>query len=112
MHTFCLYKIHTRQLQLLKFFFNNVVQLHGLPKTIVSDRDKVFTNNFWRELFQLLDTKLYLSSTYHAQTDGQTERVNQYLESYLRCDVSTTPKQWLKWLPRQTCGTTHAITPL
>jgi hypothetical protein len=59
----------------------------------------VFTNNFWRELFLLLDTKLLLSLAYHAQTDGLTERVNQCLESYLRCAVSATPKQWLKWLP-------------
>jgi hypothetical protein len=80
-------------------FFNNIVKLHELLKTIVSDRDNVFINNFWRELFLLLDTKLCLSSAYHAQTDGQTERVNLCLESYLRYVVSATPKQWLKWLP-------------
>jgi hypothetical protein len=54
-------------------FFTNIVKLHGLPKTIVSDRDKVFTSHFWKELFQLLDTKLCLSSAHHAQTDGQIE---------------------------------------
>jgi hypothetical protein len=80
-------------------FFNNVVKLHGLPKTIVSDRDKVFTGTIWKELFRLLDTKLCLSSAYHAQTDGQTDRINQCLEGYLRCAVSSTPKHWLKWLP-------------
>jgi hypothetical protein len=46
-----------------------------------------------------MDTKLCLSLVYHAQTDGQTECVNQCLESYLRCAASSTPKQWLKWLP-------------
>jgi hypothetical protein len=79
-------------------FFNNIVKLHGLPKTIVSNRDRVFTSNFWKEIFKLLDTKLYMSSAYHAQTDGQTERVNQCLETYLRCSISSTLRQWIKWL--------------
>jgi hypothetical protein len=57
-----------------------------------------FTSNFWSELFKLLDTKLCISSAYHAQSDGQTERINQYLKTYLRCAASS-PTQWLKWLP-------------
>lgn len=57
-------------------FFDNIVKLHGLPKTIVSDRDKAFTSNFWQALFDIMKTKLQLSSAYHPQTDGQTERVN------------------------------------
>jgi hypothetical protein len=80
-------------------FFNNVVRLHGLPKTIVSNRDKVFTSGFWKELFRLLNTQLCLYSAYHAQSDGQTESINQCLEAYLRCAVSSSPRQWLKWLP-------------
>jgi hypothetical protein len=79
-------------------FFNNVVKLHGVPRTILSDKDKVFTNTFWKELFRLLDTQLCMSSSYHDQTDGQSKRVNQCLETYLRCAISSTPKQWLKWL--------------
>ena len=79
-------------------FFDNVVKLHGVPKTIVSDRDRVFTASFWQELFKLLDTKLHMSSAYHPQTDGQTERVNQCLEMFLRCVVSDSPKLWHKWL--------------
>lgn len=82
-----------------KLFFDNVVKLHGLPHSIVSDRDKVFTSTFWQELFSLLKTSLLLSSAYHPQTDGQAERVNQCLEMFLRCAVSASPKQWLKWLP-------------
>jgi hypothetical protein len=73
-------------------FFSNIAKLHGLLKTIVSDRDKIFTSHFWKELFQLLDTKLCLSSTHHAQSDGQTKRLNQCLETYLRCVVSATTK--------------------
>ena len=82
-----------------KVILDNVVKLHGFPKSIVSDRDNIFTSAFWHALFSLVDTKLLMSSAYHPQTDGQTERVNQCLEMYLRCVVSDTPKQWKSWLP-------------
>lgn len=82
-----------------KAFLETVVKLHGPPLTIVSDRDKVFTSNFWRDLFKLWDTKLHMSTAYHPQTDGQSERVNQCLEMYLRCAVHDTPTKWQTWLP-------------
>lgn len=88
------YTAHT----VAKAFFDGVVKLHGLPNTMVSDRDKVFTSNFWKELFKLLGIQLLLSSAYHPQTDGQTERVNQCLEMYLRCAIHNDPKQWKSWL--------------
>ena len=81
-----------------KVVLDNVVKLHGFPKSIVSDRDRVFTSTFWRALFSLVDTKLLMSSAYHPQTDGQTERVNQCLEMYLRCAVNEAPNQWKSWL--------------
>jgi hypothetical protein len=65
-------------------FLDNVVKLHGIPKSIVCDRDKVFTSSFWTPLFKLLKTDLRLSFAYHPQSDGQTERVNQCLEMFLR----------------------------
>jgi transposase InsO family protein len=68
-------------------------------KSIVSDRDRVFTSSFWTELFKLLQTELKISSAYHPQTDEQIERINQCLKMYLRCAVQATPKQWFKWLP-------------
>lgn len=84
-----------------KLFLDIIYKLHGAPISIVSNRDKVFTSNFWRVLFKLMRTTLNLSSAYHPQTDGQTERLNQCLESYLRCMVSDCPRQWLNgslWL--------------
>lgn len=80
-------------------FLDNIYKLHGMPKTITSDRDRVFTSQFWRELFRLVGTKLQLSTSYHPQTDGQTERLNRCIEQFLRCMVSHRPKLWGKWLP-------------
>jgi hypothetical protein len=82
-----------------KVFLDNVVRLHGTPRSVVSDRDKIFTSHFWKSLFQALNTKLALTTAYHPQSDGQSERVNQCLEMYLRCAISDSPKQWITWLP-------------
>jgi IS30 family transposase len=77
-------------LSVAKVMYDGVVKLHGLPKSIVSDRDKVFTSTVWTELFKLMGVKLLFSTDYHPQTHGQTERVNQCLEMYLRCGFSIT----------------------
>jgi hypothetical protein len=53
-------------------FMHNIVKLHGMPKSIVSDRDKVFTSAFWQHLFKLQGTSFAMSSAYHPQSDGQT----------------------------------------
>jgi transposase InsO family protein len=76
-----------------------VYKLHGLPSVIIFDRDKVFTSNLWQELFKLASVALHMYSTYHPQSDGQTERLNQTMETYLRCFVNACPSRWLQWLP-------------
>ncbi|KAJ4821432.1 polyprotein [Rhynchospora pubera] len=80
-------------------FLDCVYKLHGLPNEIVSDRDPIFTSKFWKELFDKIGVKLKFSTAYHPQTDGQTERVNQCVENYLRCMVYDQQKNWHKWLP-------------
>ena len=76
-----------------------MVKLHGVPASIVSDSDKVFTSNLWWELLAGARTQLLYSTAYHPQTDGQSERVNQCMEMYLRCVVHDTPSKWRRWLP-------------
>lgn len=78
---------------------DTVYRLHGLPSVIISDRDPIFTSKIWQELFRLSDTKMNMSSANHPQTDGQIEKLNQCLETYLRCAVHASPKQWSQWLP-------------
>ena len=73
--------------QIAHLFLANVYKLHGMPTVIISDRDRIFTSTFWQELFKATDTTLSMSSSYHPQTDGQTERLNQCLETYLRCFI-------------------------
>jgi hypothetical protein len=67
-----------------KAFSEHIFKLHGLPTVMVTDRDRIFTSGLWQDLFKSLGVKLHFSTCYHPQIDGQTERVNQCLENYLR----------------------------
>jgi hypothetical protein len=84
--------------QVADLFFREVFRLHGLSKNIISDRDSRFIGTFWRELFQLVGTELTPSTSYHPQTDGQTEIVNKWVEGYLRNYVGRQQRTWVKWL--------------
>jgi len=77
-----------------KAFIQDIVKLYGFPNLIVSDRDKVFISSFWRHLFNSQGIQLAMSSSYHPQSDGQTENLNKILEMYLRCYVFDHPKNW------------------
>lgn len=79
-------------------FMNQVVKLLGMLNSIVSDSDKVFTSNFWKNLFQLQATMFAMSSAYHPQTDGKSEALNKFLEMCLPCFTFNNPKSWYKVL--------------
>ncbi|POM63295.1 Pol protein [Phytophthora palmivora] len=85
--------------QAAQLFLDSVFRYHGLPETIVSDRDPRFTGAFWDTLFQMLGTKLTVSTADHPQTDGQTERVNRVLEDMLRIVCAEAPRFWSDQLP-------------
>lgn len=84
--------------KLAQIYTREVYKIHGLPKVILSDRDPAFTSIFWRELFKVSKVQLSFPSAYHPQSDGQTERVNRCLETYLRCMTGDQPKDWVEWL--------------
>ncbi|KAG9450479.1 hypothetical protein H6P81_010444 [Aristolochia fimbriata] len=77
-----------------KAFMANIVKHWGVPATIVSDPNQRFTGKFWTKLFQLLGTTLKFSTSFHPQTDGQTERINAILEEYLRHFVAANQTNW------------------
>jgi hypothetical protein len=81
-----------------EIYIDQIVRLHGIPKTIVSDRGGLFVARFWERLHKSLGTTVIRSSAYHPQTDGQTERVNQILEDMLRACVLHYGKNWDKCL--------------
>jgi hypothetical protein len=80
-------------------FFREIVRLHGMPRTIVSDRDAKFLSYFWKTLWCKIGTKLLFSTTCHPQTDGQTEVVNRTMSTLLRAIIRKNIKTWEECLP-------------
>lgn len=100
-----------------QIYFEQIYKLHGLPRTIVSDRDKIFLSRFWEELFRLQRVELHMSNSYHPQIDGQTEVVNRYLGTYLRCMAGEKPREWVmsqplpEWWYNSNCHSAIGTTP-
>ena len=86
-------------IQLAELMFENVYKLHGLPQNIISDRDVLFTSVFWSHLHRMVGTKLRLSSAYHPQSDGSTERANRTVTQMLRQCIHPDQKNWVSKLP-------------
>jgi transposase InsO family protein len=89
----------TTAIDLADLFIHEVVRFFGLPSGIVSDRGSVFTSQFWADICFIAKVKRRLSTAFHPQTDGQTERQNQTLEQYLRAYVNTKQDDWVSLLP-------------
>ena len=85
--------------QLAELYVQEVVRLHGVPRSIISDRDSRFTSHFWKSVQAAMGTKLKFSTAFHPQTDGQTERTNQTLEDMLRACALDFKGSWCKFLP-------------
>ena len=88
-----------RARQIAELVFENVYKLHGLPKYIVSDRDSWFTSIFWDHLHKLIGVQLKMSSAYHPETDGATERMNRTVTQMLRQCVTPKQTDWVQKLP-------------
>ncbi|XP_033139498.1 uncharacterized protein LOC117131495, partial [Brassica rapa] len=96
-------------LHVANLFFKEIVRLHGMPRTIVSDRDTKFLSYFWKTLWSKLGTKLLFSTTCHPQTDGQTEVVNRTLGTLLRAFIKKNLKSWEDYLPHCEFAYNHAV---
>ena len=88
-----------RARDIAEIVFEHVYKLHGIPQVIVSDRDSLFTSQFWERLHALIGTDLRLSSSYHPQSDGATERANRTITQMLRLCISPNQRDWVAKLP-------------
>ena len=85
--------------RLAQLYVKEIVRLHGVPLSIVSDRDLRFTSRFWKELQSALGTRLNFKTAFHPQTNGQSERLIQVLEDMLRGYVMEFPRSWNRYIP-------------
>ena len=92
-------KVNFSMDRLVSLYVKEIVRMHGVPVSIVSDRDPRFTSRFWRSLHKALCTKSSFSTAFHPQTDGQSERVIQVLEDLLRACALDLKGNWDDYLP-------------
>src|ERR1700742_2719261 len=85
--------------QLAWSYLKEIVRLHGLPESIVSDRDAKFTSKFWKELHRMLGLTLFMSTAFHPQADGVTERANRTIIQIIRASIRPDQKDWVQALP-------------
>jgi hypothetical protein len=85
--------------KLAELYVREIVRLHGVPISIMSDRDPWFTSRFWEKLQSAMGIKLNFSTAYHPQTDGQSERAIQTLEDMLRLCVLDFKGSWIRYFP-------------
>src|SRR5438128_1134502 len=107
---FILLLIRISARELARIFLREIWKLYGLLTNIVSDRDTKFTLKFWSALMDLLDIKQKLSTTFHLETDEQTERVNQSLEQYLRMFSNYEQNNWSGLLPMAEFAFNNSVT--
>ncbi|MCO5595972.1 hypothetical protein L7F22_050024 [Adiantum nelumboides] len=84
---------------MVKLFMHNIFKYHGMPQSIVSDRDPRMTSLFWKALFENMGTTLKFSSSFYPQTDGQSEEANSIVLDLLKCYVSEHKATWEHYLP-------------
>ena len=85
--------------KLARLYVAEIVRLHGVPTSIVSDRDPRFTSHFWESLQKAMGTRLHFSTAFHPQTDGQSERTIQTLEDMMRASMLEFQGNWDEHLP-------------
>ena len=95
---FILVKNTHKATNIAEIYMREVARIHGVSKTIVSNRDPKFTSNFWKGLFRGFGTNLNFSMTYHPESDGQTKRINWIIEDMLRMHVMDKPSRWENYL--------------
>jgi Integrase zinc binding domain/Integrase core domain len=89
----------TKASELSWLYLREIVRLHGIPESLVSDRDSKFTSKFWQEVHRLLGTKLLMSTAFHPETDGASERVIRSITQILRSMIRPDQKDWVKKIP-------------
>jgi hypothetical protein len=109
-HFIPLPKVGKTASDLAKIFAREIWRLHGIPSDIVSDRDSRFTSETWKEFLQLLGIRPRMSTAFHPQTDGQTERLNQTIEAYLRSFVTHEQDDWVSLIPMAEFAYNNSVT--